>query len=47
MYDEFMTYDRNSIYGGLPKRHSAEAKIFLLNIYDMKFYEKEIEMCVQ
>lgn len=46
IYEQFMTYDRGKegSLSGLAKRHSAEAWIFLRNVYKMDYYDKgEIE----
>lgn len=48
MYDEFLTYDAEKKDAeGYLKRHAAEAKIFLFGTYDMTFYEKEFNECLE
>lgn len=48
MYDEFLTYDASKTDAeGYLKRHAAEAKMFLFGTYDMTFYEREFNECLE
>lgn len=47
IYEQFMTYAGSGEMSGLAKRRIAEAWIFLRNVYQTGFYDKELEdLCI-
>lgn len=48
MYDEFLTYDsKNKNLTDLAKRHAAEARLFIFGTYDLNFYDRGLDTCVE